>query len=163
MVKPPLPTDLVRECTTMSAPWAMGRINAGVAMVASTMSGISWRWATAATAAMSAQACWGLEGISTYRNRVPSSTSFSHSSISHGRVTQRTWAPRSRMRRLNSWNVPPYTWAAETKFRLRISPSRISRNGSTACLIADIPAEVQSAVVSAPVPYPSSNARVSSR
>ena len=64
MASPPEVIDFVSEWTTISAPWAMGRIKAGVAQVASTMSGMPQEWARSARALMSVNDCWGLDGIS---------------------------------------------------------------------------------------------------
>ena len=46
----------------MSAPWAIGRMRAGVAQVASTMNGMPHEWARSATAFTSQNDCWGFDG-----------------------------------------------------------------------------------------------------
>ena len=55
---------LVTEWTTISAPCCSGRIRAGVATVASTISGMPWLCASAATAATSKKAMLGFDGSS---------------------------------------------------------------------------------------------------
>ena len=81
-----------------------------------------------------------------------SSTSFSHSPISQGCATQRTLALRSRMRTLNSWKVPPYTWAEETKLTSSAPWAGRTSRGSIACLIAAMPEAVHRAEASTAQP-----------
>jgi hypothetical protein len=58
------PMNFVAECTTMSAPWSMGRQRYGEAAVLSTMNGTPASRATAATAAMSITLMAGLPSVS---------------------------------------------------------------------------------------------------
>ena len=53
MVVPWPPMNFVSECTTMSAPYSIGRSRIGVATVLSTTSGTPCRCATRASASMS--------------------------------------------------------------------------------------------------------------
>ncbi len=92
-----------------------------------------------------------------------SSTRSRHAPVSHGSVTQRTAAPRSRILTLKSWNVPPYTCAAETKLTASPGAPESASSGSTACLIAAIPDDVHRHDASPWHPYDSSSASVSSR
>ena len=64
MVVPWPPMNLVSECTTMSAPWSIGRSRIGVATVLSTRSGTPCLCATAASAAMSQMLPAGLPTLS---------------------------------------------------------------------------------------------------
>ena len=58
------PMNFVAEWTTMSAPWSIGRIRYGVAIVLSTISGMPASWAIAATASMSSVSSLGLPTVS---------------------------------------------------------------------------------------------------
>lgn len=62
--KPLLVMLFVADCTTMSAPWQIGRSSAGVATVESHKSGRLWLWAKSATARMSKKPSCGLLGNS---------------------------------------------------------------------------------------------------
>ena len=62
--KPLEQSVLVTDCTTMSAPWQIGRSRAGVAIVLSQISGRLWLWARSATASMSKKPRPGLLGSS---------------------------------------------------------------------------------------------------
>ncbi len=84
---PEIPNPLVfkvleTDCTTMSAPSARGRINAGVATVESTIIGMPCLCASSMILLKSKNACPGLLGISPYKNLVFPSISFSHSLMS---------------------------------------------------------------------------------
>ncbi len=76
-VVPCPPMNLVSECTTMSAPYSIGRSRIGVATVLSTISGTPWRWATFAKASMSQMFPAGLPTLSQKTARVFSSISVS--------------------------------------------------------------------------------------
>ena len=71
------PMNLVSECTTMSAPYSIGRSRIGVATVLSTISGTPCACATAASASMSQMLPAGLPTLSQKTARVLSSISFS--------------------------------------------------------------------------------------
>ncbi len=58
------PMNLVAEWTTMSAPWSIGLMRYGVAIVLSTISGMPASWAMAATASMSSVSSLGLPTVS---------------------------------------------------------------------------------------------------
>ena len=79
-VVPCPPMNFVRECTTMSAPYSIGRSRIGVATVLSTISGTPCLWATRASASMSQMFPAGLPTVSQKTARVWSSISFSISS-----------------------------------------------------------------------------------
>ncbi len=69
MIAPPMdvpwpPMNLVRLCTTMSAPHSMGRMRYGVGTVLSTMSGMPLSWATLLTPSMSNTSLRGLASTS---------------------------------------------------------------------------------------------------
>ena len=97
--KPLLVRLLVADCTTMSAPWQMGRNSAGVATVESQISGRPWLWARSATARMSKNPCCGLLGSSPYKKRVLRSIFDAHWSRSVASRTQRHSMFCSRMKR----------------------------------------------------------------
>ena len=71
--------NLVSECTTMSAPYSIGRSRIGVATVLSTISGTPCRCAAAAIASMSQMLPAGLPTLSQNTARVSPSISRSMS------------------------------------------------------------------------------------
>ncbi len=85
--------NLVMESSTMSAPRAIGRCRAAVAVVLSTINGTSWAWTASATAAMSATKSVGLLGVSIHTRRVRSSISRAQASGSAGCSTKRNATP----------------------------------------------------------------------
>ena len=62
--------NLVSECTTISAPYSIGRSSIGVATVLSTTSGTPCAWATPASASMSQMLPAGLPTLSQNTARV---------------------------------------------------------------------------------------------
>ena len=74
------PMNFVSECTTMSAPYSIGRSRIGVATVLSTISGTPCRCATSANASMSQMFPAGLPMLSQNTARVFSSISRSMAS-----------------------------------------------------------------------------------
>ena len=84
------PRNLVSECTTMSAPWSIGRIRYGVASVLSTISGTPALRATAEIASMSVTVPEGLAidsmkialvcGV-TARSKLPISSGSAHTTF----------------------------------------------------------------------------------
>ncbi len=89
VIDPPIelpwpPRNLVRLCTTMSAPHSIGRIRYGEGTVLSIISGTPSAWATPATPSMSKMSFFGLGMVSPKKHLVLSRTAERHCSRSSG-------------------------------------------------------------------------------